>query len=289
MHSHWIRESGSEDGQGDAGLIFPYWSFTKTALAICALKLAAAGRLDLDAPARGAAFTLRQLLRHSAGLPDYTALPDYRAAVAAQQDAWPPEVLIERAMAQGQLFAPGQGWAYSNLGYLLARQEIEAAAGQGLGALIATLICQPLGLSARLASRRADFAQVCWPAAQAYDPRWVYHGCLIGTARDAALLLQACCTGALLSASQRAQMQELHPLGGSIAGRPWLSHGYGLGLMIGTTAAGRMLGHSGSGPFSSNAVYHFADRRDPLTIACFGDTPAEGLAETEAVRLALQA
>lgn len=73
MHSHWIRESGSEGGQGDAGLILPYWSFTKTALAICALKLAEAGRLDLDAPARGAAFTLRQLLRHSAGLPDYTA------------------------------------------------------------------------------------------------------------------------------------------------------------------------------------------------------------------------
>lgn len=53
----------------DSAPIFPYWSFTKTVIAICALKLAASGKIDLDAPIAGEPFTLRQLLNHTAGLP----------------------------------------------------------------------------------------------------------------------------------------------------------------------------------------------------------------------------
>jgi D-alanyl-D-alanine carboxypeptidase len=288
MHSHWITDSGTEAGQGVPKLIFPYWSFTKTAIAICALKLAEAGRLGLDAPLAGD-YSLRQLLRHSSGLPDYGTLPTYHSEVAADAEPWPVAQLIQMTMAQGALFAPGQGWAYSNLGYLFARQQIEAASGLGLAELIDQIICQPLDLTAQLATTRAQFSKVCWPGAKRYHPAWVYHGCLIGTARDAALLLRGLCAGDLLQPASLAQMQDLYPLGKAIAGRPWITHGYGLGLMIGTTAAGRTIGHSGGGPFSSNAVYHFPDAPQPLTVACFHDAPGEAMAETQAVALALQA
>lgn len=291
-HSAWISARGDEGARGDPGLIFPYWSFTKTALAICALRLAGAGRLDLDVPLEGEAFSLRQLLSHTAGVPDYCGLDAYRDAVAADEEAWPRDRLIATARAQGALFAPGQGWAYANTGYLLARMAVETAADRGLGDLIGETICRPLGLeSVALAEARADFARVCWPGAARYHPGWVYHGCLTGTARDAARLLHGLfCTDLLLPPELRAQMLARVPLGGAIPGRPWTDCGYDLGLMDGWMgAAGRAVGHSGGGPFSANAVYHFPDRDDPLTVASFTAGPSEAPAEWDVAQIAAAA
>lgn len=71
FHSYCISASGEELGQGSESALFPYWSFTKTAIAICALKLSENGVLNLDTTLDGEPFTLRQLLAHTAGLPDY--------------------------------------------------------------------------------------------------------------------------------------------------------------------------------------------------------------------------
>ena len=60
----------------------PWWSFTKTVLAAAALVLVDAGRLTLDTPLAGQRYTLRQLLQHRAGVPDYGSLADYHDAVA---------------------------------------------------------------------------------------------------------------------------------------------------------------------------------------------------------------
>src|SRR5690606_34312170 len=66
FHFWWINGRGEEGGGGTHADRFPYWSFTKTVIAICALKLQEAGSLDLDAPLQGARYTLRQLLNHTA-------------------------------------------------------------------------------------------------------------------------------------------------------------------------------------------------------------------------------
>lgn len=270
---------------GTGAEVFPYWSFTKTVLAICALKLVEAGALRLDTPCPGERFTLRQLLDHTAGLPEYCALPAYRAAVASDEEPWSRDQIYDASMAQGPRFAPGQGWAYSNLGYMLVRERIEEAAGQPFAALLSEVITRPLGLqSIALASRRADFARVHWPEARGYHPGWVYHGCLTGTAADAARLLQALFSGALLAPATLAQMLRRHRLGGALDGRPWTDCGYSLGLMTGRTGAlGRALGHSGGGPFCVNAVYHFPDAKPPATVASFTAGAAEGAAESAAV------
>uniref|UniRef100_UPI003A8DDA00 serine hydrolase n=1 Tax=Pararhodobacter aggregans TaxID=404875 RepID=UPI003A8DDA00 len=55
----------------------PFWSVTKTVIALCALRLAEQRRLDLDAPLADIGVTLRQLLGHTAGLPGYFTLPAY--------------------------------------------------------------------------------------------------------------------------------------------------------------------------------------------------------------------
>lgn len=288
-HSFWISADGREGAHGDASLLFPYWSFTKTVIAILALKLYERGEIDLDQVLDGERFTLRQLLNHTSGLPDYSALSDYHASVAADEEPWRRDKLLDAALAKGFLFEPGQGWSYSNVGYMLARERLEAVTGQDLSTLVTDAVCRPLGLnSIELATTREQFRRVHWPGGATYHPGWVYHGCLIGTAEDAARLLHALFCGALLGAPALSDMQARIALGGALEGRPWTDCGYGLGLMIGRMGgAGRAIGHSGGGPFSTNAVYHFPDRPHPVTVASFCGGRNEGLAESEAATIAL--
>ncbi|MCT8158990.1 serine hydrolase domain-containing protein [Pseudoruegeria sp. SHC-113] len=292
VSGYWRSESGREGvlaGSADPSALFPYWSFTKTVIAAAVLKLVEQGQADLDAPLPDAAYSLRQLLAHRAGLPDYGPLPAYHAAVSAGESAWPRDLLVARAMERGMLWPPGQGFAYSNVGYLFLREGIEAATGQGLGAALEALILAPLGLaSVRLWEGPTMGRDLHWSAAVGYDPAWVYHGCLIGTARDAVTLLDALLKGDLLPAPLRREMQSAYPVGGALPGRPWERCGYGLGLMIGeATGAGATLGHSGVGPFCVNAVYHFPALADPVTVAAFSDGSDEAPVEHAAVQAAL--
>jgi D-alanyl-D-alanine carboxypeptidase len=286
FHSYCISASGEERGDGDLRARFPYWSFTKTVIAICALKLSENGTVNLDSGIDGGVYSLRQLLNHTAGLPDYGALKAYHDAVAAGDEPWSREKLLSTALARGMRFAPGEGWSYSNIGYMLAREHIEAASRLSFATLVADIVTTPLGLtSIAQVTTREEFAQLHCDAAGNYHPGWVYHGCLAGNVRDAAKLLQGLFTGKLLSAVSLAEMQVTIPLGGALEGRPWTECGYALGLMSGAMGtAGRSAGHSGGGPSCVNAVYHFADLREPVTGACFTGGYHEGVAENELAR-----
>src|SRR5262249_13691232 len=158
--------------------------FTKTVLAAAALALVRDSWLALDTPL-SAGYTLRQLLQHRAGLPDYGSLRDYHAAVARHEDAWPAAALLPPAPAPRLLYPPGTGWAYSNIGYFFVRRLIEAATGKDLGAALDSLVLQPLGIRrVRFAGERTDLEGVA--DVHYYDPRWVYHGLLVGPLADAA-------------------------------------------------------------------------------------------------------
>ncbi|MEI4472676.1 serine hydrolase domain-containing protein [Frigidibacter sp. MR17.24] len=259
-----------------------WWSVTKTAIAILALRQVAAGRLALDAALAPAlpgdlasGITLRRLLAHEAGLPDYGSLPGWHAAVAAGGDPWPRDRLLAETLAQGRPGPPGQGFHYSNIGYLLAREALERASDRDLATLFAEDLAAPLGLDdSRIATGRADLARVSWLPAGGYHPGWVAHGLAIGPPSAAARLLAALAGGELLPAPLLAEMTRARPLGAAVPGRPWRRHGYGLGLMIGDLgAAGRVIGHSGGGPFSSAAVYHLPDRPGRPTLAAFAPGP----------------
>src|SRR5262249_56978940 len=102
----------------------PWWSLTKTAIAAAALALVGDGRLALDEPLDSRPYTLRQLLQHTAGLPEYGALAAYHEAVSRRDAPWSVEELLRRVVAERLLFAPGRGWTYSNVGYLFLRRLI---------------------------------------------------------------------------------------------------------------------------------------------------------------------
>ena len=109
FHSAWILSHGSIGSTGAASAVFPWWSFTKTVMAICALRLVEAGQLELDAPRPNKPYTLRQLLQHRAGVPNYGALNAYHEAVARNDAPWPRERLLKAVGADRLDFKPGEG------------------------------------------------------------------------------------------------------------------------------------------------------------------------------------
>ncbi len=237
--------------------IVPWWSFTKTVLAATALTLVRDGRLDLDASLPEGAFTLRQLLRHEAGLADYGELPEYHASVAKHDPAWPAHEMMQRLDGYRLRYSPGTGWRYSNVGFMLVARLIERATDLPLADALRQQVLVPLGMSkVRLATERAELNGEYLGHSLNYDPAWVYHGLLIGPLSQAALLLDNVLAGNLLPTTLLEEMQATRVLGGPMAGRPWLAPGYALGLMRGPIEGGLTLaGHTGCGPGSVVAVY----------------------------------
>jgi D-alanyl-D-alanine carboxypeptidase len=284
-----IDAGGEEDPETDRELV-PWWSLTKTALAVAALKLVECGDCKLDECLDGRSFTLRQLLQHRAGVPNYGALGAYHEAVSRRDTPWSVRELLSRVDADRLEFKPGTSWSYSNVGYLYVRQLVEQLTGRSLNEALRDLILDDLGLpSVMIAESASDLANTAWGNTAGYDPRWVYHGLLIGTPRDAARFFDRLMSGHVLSAGLLAEMTSPYPLGDEpLPGRPWTTTGYGMGLMIGQMApAGIAIGHSGGGPGSVAAAYHFPDGPTRCTIATFAPGPDEGRPEFEARRLAL--
>ena len=108
-------------------------SFTKQFTAMAIMLLVHDGKLQYDDtltkffpdfPAYGKDITVRNLLNHISGLPDYEDLMD--AVEKSQGHAWSPEKQIQDAEVLELLkketkgkFAPGTSWSYSNSGYVV--------------------------------------------------------------------------------------------------------------------------------------------------------------------------
>jgi CubicO group peptidase (beta-lactamase class C family) len=131
------------------------FSTTKIVTAVCLLQLQEQGLLGLDDEAGGIldwlpypGATLRQLASHSAGVPD-PVLGNFYVHWAEEHASFDREALLRRVVARARpRFAPGQGAAYSNLGYALLGQLIERAAGTSYEDYVQRQVFRPLGLQA---------------------------------------------------------------------------------------------------------------------------------------------
>jgi CubicO group peptidase (beta-lactamase class C family) len=253
--AHVLVREGAVVTSNGATADVPWWSFGKTVIAAAALALVRDGRLGLDQPLPDRPYTLCQLLQHRAGLTEYGRLLAYHEAVGRNEDAWPADEMLARTAADRLVYEPGKGWGYSNIGYYFIRRLIEQTTGRALGDALDDLVLKPLGIAGvRFAADRAHYSSD-------YDPRWVYHGLLVGSLQQAALLLQRLLAGDLLPPPLLSAMCDRYLVGGPIAGRPWKTPSYGLGLMIGETTGGELIaGHTGGGPGSAVAVYHRLDQ-----------------------------
>jgi CubicO group peptidase (beta-lactamase class C family) len=110
-------------------------------------------------PAYGRSITIRQLLNHTSGLPDYEQLMEKaergRAPIwTAERQIQDEEVLaLLRGEAQGR-FAPGSRWAYSNSGYVVLGLIVARASGQRFGDFLHERVFSPLHMERTLAFER---------------------------------------------------------------------------------------------------------------------------------------
>ncbi|WP_293779745.1 serine hydrolase domain-containing protein [uncultured Oxalicibacterium sp.] len=247
--------------------IVPWWSFTKTIIAAAVLVLVRDKILSLDETCPGKPYTLRQLLQHEAGLSDYGNLKDYHVSVEAGMSPWSVEEMQSRVNASNSAAAPRRNWAYSNIGYLHVRQLIEHGLDESLDSALNRLVFRPLGLHrTRVANLPSDLSDVVMGNIRNYHPGWVYHGLVVGPLTEAVVALRELMTGSLLPDHLLAEMLKIRTLGGPIAGRPWTSPGYGLGVMAGGTDNKlSVVGHTGGGPGSAIAVYH---TKEPVPTTC---------------------
>lgn len=158
-HGRTVLTSGVADIRTGAEMAdadrFRIGSMTKTFVATVVLQLAGEDRIALDAPIErylpglvdgGDGITVRQLLQHTSGLPDYVQYLDMDQVLGSMSAHYEPRQLVRLALAHPRVFAPGTGWDYSNTNYLLAGLLIEQVTGQPSGAEIERRILQPLGL-----------------------------------------------------------------------------------------------------------------------------------------------
>lgn len=280
-----LISNGQPQSPDQSDLMVPWWSFTKTVLAATALTLVRDRLINLDEPLLDQPFTLRQLLRHEAGLADYGELAQYHAAVNNSEPAWKADEMMQRLDGARLRYSPGTGWRYSNVGYWLIGRLIERLTDLTLDDAVMQRALIPLGLSnVRFAKTRADLQASILGSASTYDPAWVYHGLLIGPVSQAALFLDRLLCTDLLPTALLQDMQTARIVGGPIPGRPWITPGYGLGVMQGAIAGGYTLtGHTGCGPGSVIAVYRINDGDTAVCCAAFEQGASEGAVEAVVV------
>lgn len=140
-------------------------SIGKTFVGALAASLATEGVLKPDTPVsaylgqkpwfyrlpNGSMITLRQLLTHTSGLPDHVYTAEFAEDVAQHANQYPsyftPEVLVGYIFDKPATYLPGQGWSYSDTGYILAGLAIESATKSDLFDLIEERLIRPYQLS----------------------------------------------------------------------------------------------------------------------------------------------
>lgn len=134
--------------------VFRIGSVTKQFAATGLLKLVEAGKVALDDPLskflpdypNAAKISVRQLLDHTSGVKSYTGIPGVMEGPIRMDLT--TAALVDSFKDQPTDFAPGEGWAYNNSGYVLVGAVIEAASGKPWHAFLRETVFAPAGLKA---------------------------------------------------------------------------------------------------------------------------------------------
>ncbi len=141
-------ESGKKLKKDD---IFELASISKQFTSMLVMMCEEKGLLDFDDPLDKyiqtpySGITLRQLLTHTSGLPDYAAVLDEhwdKSKIAGNEE------ILEylREYAPPIEFQPGEDYQYSNTGYVLLGSVVEEVTGKDFVELSREWIFEPLGL-----------------------------------------------------------------------------------------------------------------------------------------------
>ena len=237
--------------------VFEIGSISKQFVSAAVMLLVEEGRLGLDdgihqylpdLPSEWLGVTVRQLLTHTSGIPDYEEIQTYEA----YRLRFTPEQIIREAHSRPMDFEPGTGWYYSNTGYFLLSMIVERIEGQPLGKVFQSRIFGPLGMTQ---TRMADPEDIIRHRASGY---WVDRmgvelmnrdatqpsstlgaGGLLSSVHDMTKWDEALYGDDFLSAESKAAMWTRVVLAGGE------ERGYGFGWSVGQYRGHRSLSHGG--------------------------------------------
>ncbi|GAB2634567.1 serine hydrolase domain-containing protein [Nocardia goodfellowii] len=249
-------------------------SNTKAFVATVMLQLVDEGKVGLDTPVEhylpgivagngydGTRITVRNLLQHTAGLPNYIDPAKMAKSIGnhSRQPFDAEEVVRETLRTKAPLAEPGALMEYSNTGYLVAGLVIERVTGRSIGAELGKRIIEPLGLASTYYPEPGE-SMLRVPAIHGYDMVegkltdvtelddygiGGADGALVSTGADLNRFFLALLGGRLLPAGLLAEMQRTVPTELPLPGL----RGAGLGLFRYETSCGtEFWGHGGGAP-----------------------------------------
>ncbi|MFC8566090.1 serine hydrolase domain-containing protein [Streptomyces sp. NPDC057245] len=275
----WSEAAGTADLRTgrpmDTGDRLRVGSVTKTFTAALVLQLVAEQRLSLDESVDrrlpglirghghdGSRITVRQLLRHTSGLPDYLESPEWERPEQLRYRHFEPRDLVRRAL---ELPRPEGTWHYATTNYLVLGLLVREVTGRTPEAEIDRRFIKPLGLHDTYWP--GDDTRVHGPHSRSYfvdgDGRRVdgtdwnmtfagAGGALVSSPGDLTRFATALFDGRLLPAAQLAEMRrtvEADP------DRVWPGARYGLGLISTPLSCGGVWwGHAGTVPGGHRAL-----------------------------------
>ena len=249
-------------------------SNTKTFVAVVVMQLVQEGKVGLDEPIEtylpglikgegidASRITVRQLLQHTSGLPDFdetlvgtTDVFQYRHHYVTPRD------VLDSALSKPAQFEPGAQWKYTNTNYVVLGMLVERVSQRPVGEQIDQRIVKKLGLSHTYFPAPGE-EKIRGTHPQGYhlsaegkleditemDPAlgWAA-GAMVSTPSELNTFFQAVFDGRLLTQASIDEMKN-----GAVDASSYLGPGtvYGLGL-IGTplSCGGTSWGHGGTTP-----------------------------------------
>lgn len=235
-----------------------------------------------DALPNASTITVGHLLTHSAGLPDHVHLEGVaqRMLDAGADGDVQPEDAIAFILGSEPLFDAGQGWSYTDTGYLLLGLVIEAASGADVFDLASERFLGPIGLDATSPSVTPMLANLAVGYTVEENPfglpmrtndddgtllwnpaiEWTGGG-FVSTSHDLAVWGQALFTGEAMHTPYLDRLLDAVPVHPDA---PDILYGSGVGIYA-NTPFGPVYGHGGWVPGYVTSLRHYADH--DITIA----------------------
>ncbi|MEU9141364.1 serine hydrolase domain-containing protein [Streptomyces sp. NPDC048404] len=235
------------------------------------------GRRLPSLPRQWRSVTLRQLLNHTSGLPDYTQSPEFLEILTADpRHHFDSRRLLDYVADEPLLFRPGSKYQYSNSDNIAVALMAEAVTGLPYEQLLRGLVYRPLGLRDTSLPQGYEMPE---PYMHGYDVTppnppedvsealsasgvWASGG-IISTPADLTRFIRGYAGGTLISkATLREQRRWID--GASEPAGPGVNKA-GAAIFRYSTRCGVVLGHTGNFPGYTQLIAATPDGRRSLT------------------------
>lgn len=240
--------------------------------------------------------TLRMLLTHSAGVPNHIPDPLFAELMRSYlgRDEYPtPDELAETIVRVDPTGEPGQSWAYTDAGFVLAGIAIEEAAGLSYWQLLQTRVLDPFALTRTVPGNRRKIEGVVQgfvgPGGMFGHPEWALEqgrfvinpaieytgGGVVSHPADLARWARELWSGRAFGESSLEILFDSVPLDNT---NPEGVR-YGLGVFIEDTPLGRRYSHRGTYPGYKSIVGYLAEHDLAIAVQINSSEPSGAIKE----------